>query len=92
MTIVPTMAMQRVDANGLKLFDPEGAVGNQLGQAVLGGGIGGLELAADVGQVVRQVRVGLGAGQKAGQQRAEGAADGVHAEGVQRVVVARPRT
>ena len=42
-------------------------------------------------QVVGQVSIGAVSGQHAGQQRAEGSADGMHAEGVQRVVIAKPR-
>ena len=35
----------------------------------------------------RQIRIGAGVGEEAGEQRAQGAADGVDAEGVERVVV-----
>ena len=37
------------NADGFELFDPKPALGDELGQAILRGGTGGLELVADIG-------------------------------------------
>ena len=78
MTAVPTMARQSVRPMALSCSTPERRW-RRVGQAVVLGRL-------------RRSRLALAAwrGQEAGQEGAQGAADGVDAEGVQRVVVAEP--
>src|ERR1035437_5882023 len=87
----PHNSQAKSNTDGLKLFDPKAAVRHEFGEAVSRGRIGRVQLVADVRQVVDEIGVGLGAGEEAGQERPQSTANGMHAEGVQRVVVARRR-
>src|SRR5437667_3683053 len=77
-------------ADGFELGNPLGVVGNGLGEAILCRVIGQVHFIADIGEVTRGIRVNIRVRKHAREERADGSADGVDAERVERVVVAEP--
>src|ERR1035438_8250344 len=85
----PTNGHAESNPNGLELFNPETAVRNKFSQPILRGSIGGVHLVAHVRKVVDEVRISLGTGEEAGQERPQRPPHCMDAEGIQRIVVAR---
>src|SRR5262252_956172 len=69
------------NTDGFNLFDPKPAVGNELREAI------GFGCRARLGDVRIAAVYG---GENACQESADGSADGVNAEGIQRVIVPKP--